>query len=131
MKTLRNYFIITILSITILSSCSKKPNKVIERGNWYVSLYLNSSKNETSDFAGYIFDFKKDGTLAVTLNTGAVVMGTWTYTESSSKYKITISGTDKLDKISSEWFIVSTSSSLIELKDDNSSNEDLLNFTKK
>lgn len=131
MKTIRNYFILTILSITILGSCSKKPNKVIERGNWYVSLFLNSGKNETSDFAGYLFDFKKDGTLAVTLNTGEDVMGTWTYTESSSKYKITISGTDKLDKISSEWFIVSTSSSLIELKDDNSSNEDLLNFTKK
>lgn len=131
MKSLRNYFIVTLVTFTIFSSCSKKPNKVIERGTWYVSLYMNSGKDETSDFSGYIFDFKKDGTLAVTLNTGNVVTGTWTYTESSSKYKIAISGTDKLDKISDEWFIVSTSSSIIELKDDNLSNEDILNFKKK
>ncbi len=131
MKSLRNYFIITLLAFTIFSSCSKKPNKVIEKGTWYVSVYMDKNIVETSDFDGYLFDFGKDGTLTVTLNTGNIVKGTWTYTKSSSKFKISISGTDKLDKISREWLVFTTTSSIIELKEGNSPDEDYLHFSKK
>ncbi len=129
-KSIKLFSIILIVSL-FAASCQKSGSKIITNGSWMVSLYMDDNKDETSDFFGYTFDFNSDGTLKVTLPSGVTNNGAWSFDDSSSKYKITISGNDKLDKINDDWLIVSKSNDLIELKDDNTTKIELLNFKKK
>jgi hypothetical protein len=128
--SLKIFFMLLAFS-AVLSSCQKKAERIIEGGTWTVGLYMEDNKDETSDFNGYTFEFKKGGTFAATLPTSAIINGTWSYDNNSTKYKFSISGTDKLDKINDDWLIISKSSSLIELKNFNSSKNELLSFKKK
>jgi hypothetical protein len=121
-----------LLTVSLFAaSCQKSGSKIITKGSWMVSLFMEDNKDETSDFFGYTFDFNSDGTLMVTLPTGIINTGRWSYDDNSSKYKIMISRNDKLDKVNDEWIIVSKSNDLIELKDDSSTKNELLNFKKK
>ena len=131
MKTISKFLFLSITLSVLFFSCKKSPSKIIQSGTWAVSLYMHDNKDETSDFDFYIFDFKKDKTLVVTLPSGALALGSWNYDDGISKYRISISGTDKLDKINDEWLLISASSSRIELQDDNLNKNELLSFRKR
>ena len=128
MKTISKILFLFISLSVLFFSCTKSPSKLIVSGTWAVSLYMHDGKVETSDYDFYIFDFKKDKTLVVTLPSGALSIGSWNYDDAISKYRISISGTDKLDKINEDWIVIATSSTNIELRDDDSSKNELLSF---
>lgn len=117
--------------MVLFTSCEKKAERIITKGTWMVSLYSESGKDETSDFTGFVFEFKSNGTLAATKPNGEIVIGSWSYDDAATKYIISISATDKLDKLNDNWIIVSKSSELIELQDDNAAKNELLNFKKR
>ena len=52
-------------------------------GQWRITYYFDSDKEETSDYAGYVFTFGADGTVTATNGTTEVA-GTWSVTDSSS-----------------------------------------------
>ncbi len=116
---------------TLFFSCKKSPSRLIESGSWMVSLYMEGNKDETSDFNGYIFDFNKDGTLVATQPSGAVSLGSWSYDKDANKYRYSIAGTDKLEKLNDSWIIISTSKTLIQLQDDNPTKNEVINFRKR
>ncbi|MBL7813642.1 MAG: hypothetical protein JNL70_01465 [Saprospiraceae bacterium] len=98
-------------------------------GTWKVSYYLDSGKDETSNFSGYTFDFQSNGTLIAKFS-GQTVTGTWSENTSSNKLIINISGTDKLDDAADDWLIISKTATSIKLRDDNTSKDEQLHFTK-
>jgi hypothetical protein len=138
MKTTVKLFLIA-LTISLVS-CSKSndtnpssTNKTDQvSGNWTVTYYLDSGKDETSDFSGYTFEFNSGDVLKAT-NTLNTYTGTWTIGDrssdddsSSNKLVITIAGNKAMDNLQHDWLIVKLTDTEIWLKDDNvSSNEEI------
>lgn len=126
----KSLFLVVLITIAF-ASCKKTAVKIITTGTWTVGLYYENGNDETDNFLGYVFDFKTNGTMAVTKPSGDIVNGSWSYDDGASKYIISISGSGALDKVNNSWLIVSKSSSLIELKDDNITKDDRISFKKK
>jgi hypothetical protein len=112
--------------LSLFSSCSKE---ITIEGVWKVVHYIDSGKDETSNFTGYSFDFQTGGTLVAKLPSGTKT-GTWNENSSSKKLSIKISGEAKLDKISDDWIIVEKTASSMRFKDDNASSDEELHLTK-
>jgi hypothetical protein len=114
--------------IPFLSSCSKD-NSVAPNGVWKVAHYIDSGKDETSDFNGYTFDFQTSGKFVAKFST-RTTEGTWNENSSSKKLDIKISGDQKLDDISDDWLIMEKTSTSIKLKDDNASSNEEIHLVK-
>ncbi len=141
MKTTIKLFLI---ALTIgLASCSKSNddnpsnnnnNSNQVTGNWTVTYYFDSGKDETSDYNGYTFDFASSGVLTA-LNGQSTFTGTWRIGDrssdddsSSNKLVITITGNKYMDDLQDDWLIVSISDNEIRLMDDNISSAEELRF---
>lgn len=127
-----------------LASCSKSNddnptnNNVIDQvtGDWVVTYYYDSGKNETSDYNGYSFIFATDGTLTAEHSTGTFT-GTWRIGDSSSdddnssnRFVITITGNKRMDDLQDDWVIVKISDTEIHLQDDNPASAEEIRFGK-
>lgn len=97
-------------------------------GKWAVHYYWDKDKDETSDFSGYSFEFQSNGTFVAGIPGGSTVNGSWS--TSSSKLTISITGNDKLDNLSDDWLIIEQTDNLIKLKDDNDTHLEELHFKK-
>ncbi len=111
-----------------LAACTKSnddnvnPDNKVEQvsGNWTVSYFFDSGKDETSDFSGYSFDFNSNGVLTASGN-GNTFTGAWWIgsnssddDNSSNKLNISITGT----------------SNEIRLRDDGDDSDEVLHFTR-
>lgn len=111
----------------------------VQAGDWRITSYIDSGKDETSHFSGYFFSFGSNGTISVT-NSSVTYAGTWSVTDSSSNddtpgvmdFTILFSLGNNFDDLSEDWQIVSQTSSKIELKHVSGGNggTDFLTFEK-
>jgi hypothetical protein len=131
MKSLFSLSSLVIL-ISLLASCNHSDDDMntlsnaATAGKWKIAFYFDK-KDETSDFSGYTFNFNTDGT--ATAQKGATtVAGTWSV--SGSKFILDFGGDPVLDELNDDWLIVEKTNSSIKLKDDNSLQDDQLNFIK-
>jgi len=98
---------------------------------WKLTLLSENSDNKTSHFNGCIFDFAASGTMTVAGNLSAT--GTWRQYQDDgvTKFEINLSTTDKdMAELNDDWVLVSKSETFISLKDDNSSKNEVLQFSK-
>jgi hypothetical protein len=115
------------ITVIALAGCSKSGStgnpddiaSVITQGRWVIHYYLNQGKDETGNYAGYVFSFGNAGALSATVssNTNA---GTWTELVDSGKRKLVISWAGGgipvvLLELEDDWILKSKSSTLIEL----------------
>jgi hypothetical protein len=111
-------------------SCTKDDNSSDNPGNtsgsWRISYYWDE-KDETSDFAGYTFEFLTGGVAKATKG-GTVVNGTWS--ESSSEFVINFGTDPVLSEINDDWDKTERTDSSIKLKDDNPVQDDQLHFVR-
>lgn len=54
-----------------------------QEGQWRITYYFDTDKEETDDYTGYVFTFGADGTVSAVDGTMEVT-GTWSVTDSSS-----------------------------------------------
>jgi hypothetical protein len=144
MNTIAKLFLIT-MTISLVS-CSKSNddnpssnsnNKTGQvSGNWTVTYYLDSGKDETSDYSGYSFSFNS-GDVLQALNGSNTFTGTWTIGNSSSdddsssnKLVINITGNKEMDHLQDDWLIVKLTDTEIWLRDDNLNSGEELHFGK-
>lgn len=102
-------------------------------GTWVIHLFADSGNDETSDYDGYDFVFSPDGVLTAT-KAGITTTGTWTTRKDDgfNKMDINLVTTDeKLLHLNNDWVIDHSTSTLLELIDDNGASEELLHFRKK
>ena len=130
MKKIRSLLTL-ILSIVLLASCTRSSdnttlNNAATMGNWKISLF-QEDHDETSNFAGYTFNFAANGTATATKGS-TVVTGTWALRE--SKFELDFGADDVLRHISDDWIIIEKTETTIKLKDDNTTNNELLHFVK-
>ncbi|NDV43652.1 hypothetical protein GTK07_09985 [Muricauda sp. 40Bstr401] len=96
-------------------------------GDWVITYFFDTDKEETSNFNGYTFKFNADGTL-VASNGTTDVNGTWSITDSNSSdddsnkdsdvdFNILFASPNNFEDLSDDWDIVSFTSTRIELID--------------
>lgn len=96
-------------------------------GEWRVSYYFDSEKEETTDYAGYRFTFNGDGVLSVT-DGNTSLSGAWSITDSGNSsddskddseldFNILFNGSELFEELSDDWDIKTYSSTKIELVD--------------
>ncbi len=143
MKTTAKLILLAL--VITMASCSKSNddnsgpsntnNKVDQvSGDWKVTYYFDSGKDETHYFSGYSFVFGQDGTLTATGN-NSTFTGTWWIGSSSSdddnssnKLNIMITGNYAMDELQDDWLIVSLTDKEISLKDDGDNSDEQLRF---
>jgi len=145
----------TILSLTFLvSSCngdddaspivSQNPDTVINivrNGNWKITYYYDSDREETSDFNGYNFTFGTGNVLTASNGTNNYT-GTWSVTNDDSSdddsssndldFNIAFSSPERFMELTDDWDIIEQSATVIKLRDvsGGSGGTDYLTFTK-
>lgn len=153
MKTIAHLLTLTLFVVT--AACSKTDDNApvanlsatakqeIITDTWVISSYIDHSKNETSDYAGYSFTFTDTGELTATIS-GTTFTGIWSigsdhsgfddsghHSGDDNKLIISITGNYQMDELSDDFQIVSISENEIMLKDDNLTKVKELRFTKK
>ena len=144
-----------VLSVVLFTACSSddsndtntnnanqvaEASQVAQSGNWRISYFWDTDKDETSNFAGYEFSFNNDGTLVATNNT-TTVNGTWSVTSSSSSsssndldfnISFAVSPDSDFDDLIDDWDVISVTDTKIELTDVSGGNggTDFLTFVK-
>lgn len=137
---MKKYMLSSLLLATIFfaSSCltgstDATPSQVATSGTWKVTLFSDSGNNETSKFTGYTFTFSDGGTLTA-LKNGVAQTGTWSVNNSSHKFNIDlgpkITGNLPLGELTDDWKILSNTTTMIQLGDDNPVSNEFLTFTK-
>jgi hypothetical protein len=119
----------------------------MEEGTWRITYFFDTDQEETDDFAGYVFEFKADGSLIATKG-GNTVEGTWSVQDSSSNDSndddgnstddddfnifFPVPATSDFEDLNDDWDILTFSSSKIELTDVSGGNggTDFLTFEK-
>jgi hypothetical protein len=146
---MKKLVLLPVLSALILFvSCSKtestdtasdltSSNKMVSTGDWTVTQYLDSGKDETSDYSGFRFQFNQDGTF-IAISTAVSFSGTWSLSQGSSsgsspdddsnRLNITITGSKLMDDVSKKWLVVKITENEIWLSDDNVTSNEHLRF---
>jgi hypothetical protein len=140
----------------ILASCSNSDsssdpvadlstqNNMVSQKNWIVNLYTDSGKDETSNYASFIFNFKSDGTFIAASSTETYT-GSWSLAQPSAtpddsgndatddkfnKFTILVSGSKLMEKLSHKWLVEKITDTEIWLRDDNPASGEYLHFGK-
>lgn len=95
----------------------------VQTGDWKITSYIDSGKDETNHFSGYFFTFNSNGTISAT-NGSVTYAGTWSLTDSNSNddtpgvvdFTILFNLGNDFDSLSEDWQILSQTSKKIELK---------------
>lgn len=133
--------IFTVLFMTMVGCTQKEddtatPNNngdQLTQGNWKVSYYNDSGKDETYKFNGYTFVFENNGSITAT-NGSTSQTGSWSTgtDDSQSKLYITFGNVSPFDKLTDDWHIIEQNASTIKLEDVSGGNDatDYLTFVK-
>jgi hypothetical protein len=90
---------------------------VVVPGIYSILKFIDTGDDITTDYTGYTFEFKSDGTLVATTDLGAVFTGTWKENQAQTKMAINIHGNAKLNNLSDDsWKVVLISNHRISLK---------------
>lgn len=96
-------------------------------GQWRITYYFDSDKEETSNYNGYVFTFGADGTVSATNGTTEVT-GTWSVTDSDSSddspddssdvdFNLFFAAPPDFEELSDDWDILEYTSGRIRLID--------------
>jgi hypothetical protein len=140
-----------LFSIFTITSCTKDDNnlsnntqsevqRTMQEGNWKITKFIDSGKEETNHFTGYTFTFSSSSVLNATNGTNNY-NGTWSITDSKSNddsqgdldFNINFNLTNDFEDLNDDWDFISQSSTKIELIDVSGGNggTDYLTFEKK
>ena len=138
-----------LAALLMLASCSSSDDSAVTpdqasaselrstalQGQWRITYFFDSGKEETDDYNGYVFTFSSDGTVTV-VNGALQVGGTWSVTDSDSSdddspdddddvdFNLFFASPEDFEELSDDWDILEYTSSRIELVDDDDDDSD-------
>lgn len=142
--------LLTCSALFTMTSCSNSSDdaasltptviqNTVQEGDWRITSYIDSGKDETSHFSGYFFSFSNNGAISAT-NSSVTYAGTWSITDSNSNddspgdvdFNILFNLGNNFDDLSEDWQVISQTSTKIELKHVSGGNggTDFLTFEK-
>lgn len=143
-----NYLIIAIGLVVMSLSCTKdsinpdgtddispaKVSQTLSAGEWVITHFFDSDKDETDHYNGYVFTFNTDGKLLAAKGS-SVTTGSWTQGSDDSQTKLIIdfSTPEDLEELSEDWRVLERTDSKVRLQHVSGGNggTDLLTFEKK
>ena len=131
------FFPALLLSLTaglINTSCSNSSDdsadlqqvvieETLQSGEWKITSFIDSGKDETVHFSGYTFQFGQNGSL-ISSNGSITYSGSWDITDNNSNddspdsdidFNILFTGNNHFEDLSEDWHIVSQTSTQIVL----------------
>ncbi|MDX1470611.1 MAG: hypothetical protein R3213_03870, partial [Flavobacteriaceae bacterium] len=136
-----SFLLLTVIIGAINQSCSSSDDNdiqfdddtqaqaeaIVVSGNWRISSYVDSGNDETTDYNGYLFTFRSNGTV-IAENGNRIQAGTWSVTSSDSQDDETegdldfnlffdVPEDDIFDDLIDDWDIVSINANMISLID--------------
>jgi len=139
LRIMKKILFSAILFTLALVSCknssddnSTGPDPQLSGSKWIVTYFWDKDKAETSNFSGYSFEFKSDGTFISNAPGGSSVTGTWKthFDDSKDKLLIVVAGVKPIDDLSQDWVILEKTDTVMKLKDDNTSHLEEIHFKK-
>lgn len=86
-------------------------------GVYTIFKFIDTGDDETAQFNGYTFEFKADGSLIATTNTGVVSNGSWDLNLAETVMTINLSGNDALEDLDDDdWQVVRITNTTIKIK---------------
>ncbi len=136
---LKPWILFPFLGLILIAACGKDNStpggsNPPASGLWKVT-YFFDKQVETSNYAGYTFEFKTDGTL-IAINGGQSYAGTWSTNcdDSSNKFCIFFNGTapSALKELAEDWRIIEKNSGFMHFEHTSGGNgdTDVVHFTK-
>ena len=142
---MKKIFSLAVIAITFVTACTRQAdtpsnnnngnssNGTTVTGTFSITSFTdnNSHEDKTADFAGYTFEFTQAGKIIATKG-GASEEGT--YSEKPSHEgegaKLTINfSSQALSPLNKGWLIVTISDAEIDLRDDDASSNEVLQFS--
>ena len=136
-----SFLLLTVIIGAINQSCSSSDDNdiqfdddtqaqaeaIVVSGNWRISSYVDSGNDETTDYNGYLFTFRSNGTV-IAENGNRIQAGTWSVTSSDSQDDesegdldfnlfFDVPEEDIFDDLIDDWDIVSINANMISLID--------------
>ncbi len=104
--------------------------EILTGGSWYVSYYYHN-EDETGDYAGYVFTFSANGTVAAVKN-GNTYSGSWNaHLEGSTQFLDIDFSSSNLGDLDDDWRVLEFSEQTVRLRQDGGGNDpDRLHFSK-
>lgn len=99
------------------TSANESLNKILTSGSWHISSFIDSGKDETSDFSSYTFSFTAGGTVVVS-HTSNSLNGSWTTGNDDGSLQLILDFGNNvpLENLNEDWKILSQTDLLIELQ---------------
>jgi hypothetical protein len=127
-------FLLSLIAGFVSTSCSNSGDdqadlqqaivqENLQSGEWRITSFIDSGKDETSHFNGYTFRFDQNGSL-ISTNGNLTYTGSWSITDSNSNddspdtdidFNILFTGDNHFEDLSEDWHIVSQSETKIVL----------------
>lgn len=131
---IRNILLLILLINFTFVSCKKTSQhfgvpSVIGTGIWKVNYYRISSVDHTSLFSGYQFIFNSSGSMIV-VNGSDTTSGLWTNDQTNNEFQMILGTAIPFDEIDNRWLILSNSTAAFNLKDENTSHDEEIHFSK-
>ena len=91
---------------------------VLISGEWIVAQYLDSGNPETSNYAGFKFNFKEDGTV-IAFNDTEEITGTWSVTSETEGDRLVLDFGEVVpfDEFNEDWHVITFNEARVELED--------------
>lgn len=112
-----------LIGLCTVISCKKSspgqtnvPN-ILSQGDWRITLYKDSGKDETYHFTGYVFAFANGTVTAV--RDGNTVSGTYSTGVDDGKNKLYLNfgETEPFEELTDDWQIIEETSTKVSLRD--------------
>lgn len=127
------YLVLSLILVLLLASCSQgdpvSPSgdpavvqQQVQNGGWRITSMIDSGKDETAHFNGYVFSFEANGQLQAARGS-TTYTGSWRVTNSNSQddspgdvdFTIQFNLTNAFEDLNEDWHIVSQSGTRLEL----------------
>jgi hypothetical protein len=119
---------------------SKFISKNMVDGTWMITKLMDSGKDETYHFSGFVFDFKSDGSVMAS-NGSRIETGIWRISENSRndstlkelEFYLSFPSNGDFEELNDDWNILEQNNSVIKLIDISGGNggTDYLTFERK
>ena len=129
------------------SNSAQEVTLIAQSGTWKITYFWDTDEDETSNFAGFVFDFKENGTITA-VKGSTTVSGTWSVVDDSGNSSsdddgnstddddfnifFNVPASSDFDDLIDDWDIISVTANKIELTDVSGGNggTDFLTFEK-
>ena len=102
---------------------------ILNEGDWEIANFNDEGENKTSDYEGFVLDFKENFTLTATKD-DENIQGTWDIINEDGvlKLELDFNDVDPFDELEEDWIVVEIKTNRVEVNNLDNSGEEEMNL---